>query len=148
VIRLLSVALAFSFLNSAVGEETTRLDAEKYPQETPRKSVASIVKALESRDFDYWISWLVTPAAKERLITQHGSLNSAVIFNADDKHIPRIKAQTETIKKLIGVNKTSEGVNDGVTWFRYSDEDLVLQFERQPDGRWCMNTKIAKGPAK
>ncbi|HYG74427.1 MAG TPA: hypothetical protein VEK08_05420 [Planctomycetota bacterium] len=140
---MLSLALAAN----VSAEETTKLNAEKYPQDTPQNAVKSILKALESRDFDYWISWLVTPAAQRELIERHGSLNSAVLFNADDRHVPRIKAQIEAIRKLREANQTSEGEDNGVKWFRYSGDGRVIQFERQADGRWCMS-RTAKEPAK
>lgn len=136
---LLAMLLAATQLQAAEGAP---LDAGKYPQDTPRKTLNSIVKALEKRDFEYWILHLIVPADSKRIIAKHGSLAGAALMNADDKHTPRIKEQIEVIREMLKADKTSEGTENGVKWVRYKDGDKVLQLDQQPDGRWSMNTRI------
>ena len=126
----------------------TPLDANKYPQDTPKKTLTSIVKALEKRDFEYWIVHLIVPEDTKKLVAKHGSLESVVLMNADDKHAPRIKQQIEIIRDMLKADKVTLGIENGVKWVRYTDDNKVLQLEKQPDGRWCMNTKIAKVESK
>jgi hypothetical protein len=149
-LRFVTIFILLSLLAcvSLRGAESAPLDSNKYPQDTPKKALNSIIKALEKRDFEYWITWLIVPEATKRLVAKHGSLASAALMNADDKHTPRIKQQIEVIHEMLKADKTTEGSENGVKWVRYQDDDKVLQLEQQPDGRWCMNTKIAKTESK
>jgi hypothetical protein len=115
------------------------LNAEKYPQDTPKNALNSILKALEKRDFDYWIVWLIIPDDTKKLIDKHGSLAAVSLMNADDKHTPRIKRQIDAITQMLKIDKMTEGVENGVTYVRYHDDKKILQMEKQPDGRWSMN---------
>ena len=110
--------------------------------------LVAIVKALEKRDYEYWIVHLIVPEDTKKLVAKHGSLESVVLMNADDKHAPRIKQQIEIIRDMLKADKVPLGIENGVKWVRYTDDNKVLQLEKQPDGRWCMNTKIAKVESK
>ena len=141
-VRLTVIAFILVISGLAARAADTPLDAHKYPQDTPKKTLTSIVKALEKRDFEYWIVWLIVPEDTKKLIAKHGSLEAVVLMNADDKHAPRIKQQIEIIRDMLKADKVTEGTENGVTWVRYADDNKILQLEKQPDGRWCMNTKI------
>jgi hypothetical protein len=43
---------------------------------------------------------------------------------------------------MLKSDNTTTGETDGVKWCRYKDGEKVLQLDQQPDGRWCMNTRI------
>ena len=58
-------------------EEAPKLDAAKYPQDTPEHALESVVKALEAEDFGYWLSYIVTPDS--RLFRQLGLYEAPVI---------------------------------------------------------------------
>ena len=119
--------------------ESPKLDAAKYPQDTPKKAMQSILKALEARDFEYWIVWLINPDDTKKLIEKHGSLAAVSLMNADDKHAPRIKRQIDAINEILKNDNFAEGTENGVTYVRFQTEKKILQMEKQPDGRWCMN---------
>lgn len=136
---MLVLILAATSANAAEGAQ---LDANKYPQETPKKTLNSILKALDKRDFEYWIQYLIVPADSKRIIAKHGSLASAVLMNADDKHTARIQQQMEVIREMLKADSSTEGTDNGVKWTRFKDGDKILQLDQQPDGRWCMNTRI------
>lgn len=140
---MILAALAFTASASWCGEGVA-LDAGKYPQDTPKKALTSILKALDKRDFEYWILHLIVPADSKRIIAKHGSLASATLMNADDKHKDRIQEQMQVIREMLKADKTTEGTTEGVKWIRYMDDEKVLQLDQQPDGRWCMNTRITK----
>jgi hypothetical protein len=127
---------------SAPAAEGPPVDAVKYPQDTPKKALQSILRALEKRDFDYWIVWLICPENTKHLIKKHGSIAAVSLMNSDDRHRPRIEQQISAIKEMLKADKVTEGATNGVTWVRYHDEERVLQLEKQPDGRWSMNTHV------
>jgi len=127
---------------AAETSKTPQLDAAKYPQDTPQKALGSLVKALEARDLSYWIAHLITPADTKRLIEKHGGLEGAVRKNSDEKHAARLQDQLALMKQMLAGNAPTEGQENGVQWARFRVEQRVLQFEKQPDGRWCMNARV------
>jgi len=137
----LSGILMFSLLAPAAFslEGAPPLNAEKYPQDTPKNTLNSILKALEKRDFEYWIVWLIIPDDTKKLIDKHGSLAAVSLMNADDKHTPRIKRQMDAITTMLKLDKMTEGTENGVQYVRFHDDKKILQLEKQPDGRWSMN---------
>ena len=120
----------------------TPLNAEKYPQDTPQKALTSLIKSLESKDYGYWVSNLMTPADSKVLLEKHGSLEKAVAFLADEKHSKMMNDNKERMQKMLDANKTTEGDENGVKWVRFHLEEKELQLEKQTDGRWCMNTRF------
>lgn len=118
-------------------------NAEKYPQDTPRKALASLCKALEARDIEYWIAHLIAPEDTKRLVERWGSIASAALMNADNKHAERVKKQCELMKKMLDEERTTSGEEKGAKWVRFHSGQTALQLELQPDGRWCMNTRVS-----
>ncbi|HEY3320444.1 MAG TPA: hypothetical protein VGP72_08255 [Planctomycetota bacterium] len=146
--RLVLGGLAAFFCSTVLAEDTPKLNTEKYPQDTPKAAMQSLIKVLEARDFEYWISWLITPADRERIVKKHGSLLAASIYNADDRHTERIKLQREMMQKMLSAGALTEGEDQDVKWARYKmttpEGERSLQFEKQSDGRWCMNIRSAR----
>jgi isocitrate lyase len=132
--------------SAAIAGETA-LDATAYPQDTPKRALESLVKALEKRDLEYWIAHLISPRDRERLKEKHGGLQQAVEANSGAQHLERIKAQCEVMRQMLADGELKEGEDAGVKWARFKSGQRVLQLERQPDGRWCMNTRVAGEPA-
>jgi len=118
------------------------LDAGKYPQSTPAEALVSIIKALETRDLAYWVGNLILPSDTKRLVEKHGSVENVAARNADPARASKLKSQCELMKKLLETNKTTQGETDGMKWVRYHSDATILQFEKQADGRWYMNTRV------
>lgn len=132
---------------AASGAETP-LSPEKYPQDTPQKALASLVKCLDGKDYGYWISHLMTPQDGKGFLDKHGSLEKAVAFLSDEKHAKMMSDNKDRMQKMLDANKTTEGDENGVKWVRFHLDEKELQLEKQADGRWCMNTRVlgAKKP--
>ena len=143
-LALLAVAGFGVFTEAA---DTPALDCAKYPQDTPQKALASLIKALEAEDYVYSISFLLAPQSTQRLGAKYDSVEKAAAANREPERQQRRKAQCELMKKMLEANATTEGEENGVKWVRFKHEDSVLQLEKQPDGRWCMNTQVGKAAA-
>lgn len=119
-------------------------DAVKYPQDTPENALASIVKSMGSDDFGYFIAWLVTPDSTQRTLDKFKTLAAAV---EDQKTNPAKiggrKALLETIDKIQkDPNKKAHQATDKDEIARFMIDDIsFIQFEKQKDGRWCLNPK-------
>lgn len=134
--------LALAAASAGLAAEGPALDAAKYPQETPQQALRSLIKALEARDFSYWISFLIVPADTKRLVERHGSLEKAAQANADEKLAPRLRAQVALLKEMLAGKAPAEGEDHGAPCARFQVGQTVLQLEKQADGRWCMNTGV------
>jgi hypothetical protein len=128
---------------SVLAADGPALDLQKYPQNTPKDTLSSIISALENRDFQYWIAQLIAPEDAKKLAEKYGSIEKAAAANADEKYMARVANQCETMKKMLEDNKTSEGEENGVKWVRYHYDKKILQLEKQADGRWCMNPRVS-----
>jgi hypothetical protein len=137
-----AVFMAVSFSSGVLATEAPALDAKKYPQDTPQNALASIVKAMESKDFAYWVTWLVVPAVNKKLMETYGSLDKYLEAQAKPERMEKVEAQSKVMKHLLEKNKTIEGESDKVKWVRFElpGEDVILQLEKQEDGRWAMNS--------
>ena len=140
--RSISVLLlAFISASSVFAAELAR-DADKYPQDTPQKALTSIISALEGKNSEYWLTWLVTPESSNHVKEKYGSIEKAIAVHRDEHHAEMIKQRHELMKKMLAENKTTEGEENGVKWTRFHADDKVLELDLQPDGRWCMNMHV------
>jgi hypothetical protein len=144
-IRISAILLAIvGFSSAAFSADEIKVDAAKYPQDTPQKAMESIIKALDTNnDLGYWIAWLVTPDYTQRMIETHKSIDATVAANQDEKHVNGRKQMIAAMKKMLEAKTTTEGESNGVKWFCYKlGESQLVQLEMQKDGRWCQNPKI------
>ena len=132
---------------AAEAAQAPRLNAARYPQDTPQKALESLIKALEAKDIPYWIAFLITPDDAKRLIEKHGSLEGVVNANADERRAARLKTQLELMKQMAG-KPPEEGEEHGVKFARFQAEQKVLQLDKQADGRWCMNIRVSRQPGE
>ena len=141
--KAMCLGLVLCVLSMAVtAADGPALDLQKYPQDTPQNALQSIIKALESKDYSYWIGQLILPEDTKRVSEKHGGVDHAAAKNADPKIAPKMQAQIDALKKLAS-GKTSEVEKSGIKAYRFIDEGRVAQFELQADKRWCMNVKIS-----
>lgn len=117
------------------------LDAVKYPQDTPQNALQTIMKALEAKDYAYWIANLIIPDDSKRIIEKHGGLDKAVAFNGDPARVDKRAKHIEAMKEL-ATGTVSEVEKDGKKLTRFIKNGQVIQFEQQPDKRWCMNVRV------
>jgi hypothetical protein len=125
----------------ALAADGPALDAAKYPQDTPQNAANSIIKAIDANDLEYWVAHLVTPADTKRRVEKNGSIAQAA-KNYAEKQSKQLKAMRDVIEKMLKESKPTEGEENGVKWVRFQLEEKLLQFEKQSDGRWCMNTRV------
>lgn len=117
------------------------LDAQKYPQDTPQNALQSIMKALDAKDYAYWIANLIIPDDSKRITEKHGGLEKAVAYNGDPVRVDKRAKQLEAMRDLIS-GAVSEVEKDGKKITRFIKNGQVIQFEQQPDKRWCMNIRV------
>jgi hypothetical protein len=113
---------------------------EKYGQSTPQKALAAVIAAIEARDFGAYVKQLLDPADQQRLTDKHGSLEKAAEYFADPTRTEFFAQRLEVMRKLSALTPT-EGDLDGVKWAEFRDaqnENYVLRFHQQSDGRWCL----------
>lgn len=127
---------------AAFSGDAPALDAAKYPQDTPQNAIQSIIKALEAKDFTYWIGNLILPEDSKRIAEKHGGLDKAAVANSDPKYSERIAKQIEAMRGLSKDGKVSELEKDGKKIVRFVGTGQVIQFEQQADKRWCMNIRV------
>jgi hypothetical protein len=64
--RTLVVLLGLCFVSTALAEEAARygvaIDAAMYPQGTPQQALASVLKAIEAKRFDYLVAQVADPS--------------------------------------------------------------------------------------
>ena len=119
-----------------------KLDPEKYPQDTPQHALESLIKALDSKDYAYWMVHLMTPFDSNSLLNKHeNSVEKAAAFFSVEKRAALLKDSHDLMQKMLDANKTSEGEEQGVKYARYEADGKMLQLEKEADGRWCMNTR-------
>jgi hypothetical protein len=138
--KLVAVAVLFLGL-SAFASDAPPLDAVKYPQDTPQSAIASIIKALEARDFAYWLGNMILPEESAHIAEKHGGLDKAAAATAEEKNAGKIAMRIALLHNL-EKGKTGETERDGVKLFRFYFEKSVLQLEQQPDKLWRMNAHI------
>ena len=142
------LALALFLCSLLRAAETPALDAARYPQNTPQAAFGSIIKAQAQNDVAYWLSWLITPADKERLLKKYGSVDKVVEKHRDPKFAARIAEQCAIMKKMLAANKVTEGETGGVKWARFAGAQTpdgktrVLQLNKQADGRWVWSLLV------
>lgn len=162
-LRVAIVSLILIAFALFVHAEDERLeDAEKYPQETPEKALASIAKSLEAGDYTYFITWLVTPTDTNVFILgNHAkSVSEAVKKSTINKgqmkglagEIRNILQMIKAFKKvgdedLVGrlTGKHKYGVEErGIIKYPIDSVDSnkateFRQLAKQNDGRWCLD---------
>src|ERR1700742_1750687 len=87
------VAVCFCALTICAQAEDLRYNANKYPQDTPAKALASVKKALESDELGYWMCWLVTPKDKTFI-----TLNYTTIEEAEEAMLTSKQVKAENAK--------------------------------------------------
>lgn len=136
-----AILIAAGAMSAYAGDVAPALDPVKYPQDTPQNAIQSIMKALEAKDFAYWIANLIIPEDSARITEKHGGLDKAVALNGDPKYVERRGKMLETMKTLSAA-KLTELEKDGKKIARFIGTGQVLQFEQQADKRWCMNIRV------
>lgn len=134
-------------------ETGIKLDAVKYPQDTPEKAFESLAKALETNDLAYQIAWLSTPDFTFRMLAKYKSIAATVAANQGEDKVKGRQMLLKSIREMQAAKMTAQSEINGVKCFRFGlGEKLIIQLELQKDGRWCMNprvrekTIITKGP--
>ena len=141
----LVLLLLVASLNAAEG---LALDATKYPQDTPVKSLESMVKALEGQDYGYYISYMVLPDDNKRVLSKYGSLEKYVESKKAPEGAPGMAAMASVMKKLLAEAKPQEGEVDGIKWARFEGDGQLLLLQKLQDGRWVMNLRPTAGGKK
>ena len=91
---------------------------------------------------------MIVTSNKEWLLNKYQTLDKIAEKNNEPAAAEKITKQGATLKQMLKDNQTTEGEEKGVSWVRFHTtglaEKLVLQLEKQPDGRWAMNTRVTK----
>jgi len=136
---ILLAALALCPLLHAADDPA--LDAAKYPQDTPQKAIESIIKALDAKDFAYYVTHLILPADRERLLKKYGTAENYAAAKSEAAQVAAMQAMSDVLKGLQKDSKLSEGEAGGAKWTRFESKKERLQLEKVADGRWAMNLK-------
>ena len=144
------VALFMAFTFCVHAQDAARYNANKYPQDTPEKALASVKKALESDDVAYWIYWLITSRDKTFITLNYNTVEEAADAMLTSK---QVKAENEklvdAIRDLSSRAVTETGEDFGVKWVRLMiDDKNFFQLELQSDRRWCLNLRARSSIVK
>lgn len=110
-------------------------DAKTYPQETAKQALASVLKAIEAKDFRYLVAQLADPAFVEDRVTR-------VYAGKFDEQV----ADTRTRLDALAVKQLTRLAKDG-KW-AVGDDAATLRSDDQPgrgvrmvkkDGRWYLS---------
>ena len=127
--------------------EEPALDAAKYPQDTAAKALDSIIKALDARDFGYYVTHMILPADKERILKKYGTVQKYAEAKSEAAQAEGMKNMADVLKGLQKESKQTEGETGDVKWTRFDAGREKLQLEKLPDGRWAMNLRpLAEAP--
>jgi hypothetical protein len=149
MLNRISAFLLLALVSCAFGLDAPKVDAAKYPQDTPDKALDTMQKVLDTQDYAYWITWVVTPDSTQRTLEKYKTLDAAV--EASKTEEAKVKGRVMTldiIKNVMAAKKTEEGTENGTPFFRFKVDDAsFLQFDKQADGRWCFNPRARTGKA-
>lgn len=152
MIRVASVFAVFfmTFTLSAIGQDKLNYNANKYPQDTPEKALASVKKALESDDVGYWICWLITSRDKTFITLNYNTIEDAAEAMIASKQVRAENAKlADAIRDLSSRAVTETGEDFGVKWVRLMiDDKNFFQLELQSDRRWCLNLRARSTAVK
>jgi hypothetical protein len=139
---------ASASIQVVIPTQTPALDQIKYPQDTPEKALTSIVQSLSFMDIGYWFSWQIRPQDSKWWMDKYGGIEKLVRAKSNEKSIVQFVATKQFMQLMQKTNQTSQGVENGASWFRFHNGKTVVQFEKQSDGRWCMNpyVKVEEDP--
>jgi hypothetical protein len=146
-IRFIAPLCAALFCLVARAADGPALDAAKYPQDTPEKALDSVAKSLEASDLAYWNTYLATPDQLQRMLAKYKTLDAMVAANIDDpKKIAGRKKLVAFLRKMQADKKAPEFLNKEMTATRFNgDHGMFVQFELQPDKRWCFDPQGGAG---
>jgi hypothetical protein len=119
------------------------VDLDKFPQASPKDTLASLVKAIDENRIDYVLAQLADPEFVDRRVQDYGGRFEEVVREAKGKLVDnpatrnRLKRYSRTGEWQEGESDASVGVKDGT--------DRI--FFRKIDNRWYMENR-KKGESK
>jgi hypothetical protein len=143
----LLIATALLICACAHAADEPALDATKYPQDTPQNAVASLIKALDSKDYGYYLAWLLTPGDKERILKKYGTVAKYVEAKSDAEQSAAMKKMADTLRVIEKEGKQTTGETGGAKWTQFSAGKERLHLDLK-DGRWLMNLKPSEAGEK
>jgi hypothetical protein len=141
----LPAVLCAAFLCVAGRAADPALDTVKYPQDTPEKALDSLAKALEANDLGYWMLYIGTPDHLQRMLDKYKTVDAAVAAIANEpQRVAGRKMLAEFIRQLQAGKTAPAAAPDDPKIVQFVGANAhAVQFEQQPDKRWCFNPKPA-----
>ncbi|MBY0230069.1 MAG: hypothetical protein K2W96_12375 [Gemmataceae bacterium] len=113
-------------------------DAKAYPQSTPKEALASVLKAIEARKFDYLVAQLAEPAFIDDRVKRvyDGKFEEQV----DDTRARLDAFVVKQLARLAKEGKWKEGTSEA---FVASEDapDRAARFVKK-DGRWFLRHRF------
>jgi hypothetical protein len=119
-------------------------ESENYPQRTAKEALASVVKAIDGRKYEYLLAQLLDPAYVDRRVQEHDGnfrelvKETAERFNAD----PTILKE---LKRFASQAEWEEGEDTATA--RLKDVKGRAVFLKKIDTRWYMENRQKAEPA-
>jgi hypothetical protein len=113
-------------------------ESENYPQKTAKDALASVVKAIDGRKYEYLLAQLLEPAYVDRRVQDHDGnfrelvKETAERFNAD----PTILKE---LKRFASEAQWEEGEDTATA--RLKDVKARAVFLKKIDSRWYMENR-------
>jgi hypothetical protein len=110
-------------------------DLETYPQGTPRKALASVLKAIDAKKFDYLVAQLADPAFVDARVKRlyGGKFEEQV----EDTRARLDPATIKLLRRFLADGEWTEEKNLAVVRLKDAG-DRVLQLSRKGD-RWFLD---------
>jgi hypothetical protein len=115
-------------------------DAKAYPQTTPKEALASVLKAIDAKDYHYLVAHLADPAFVDDRVKR-------VYAGRFDEQVEDTRARLDAliVKQLTRLSKEGKWAIDP-TAAEVRSEDVPGRFARLvlKDGRWYLTHRFDK----
>jgi hypothetical protein len=109
-------------------------DLQNYPQATPQQALASVLKAVEDKRFDYLLAQLADPAfVDDRVKRLHGGSFEAAVEDSRQRLDP---ATVKLLGRFLKDGKWEERGDQAVARLELIQDRAV--YLRRIDGRWFL----------
>jgi hypothetical protein len=112
-------------------------DLEVYPQDTPQKTLESVIKAIADKKIDYLLAQLADPKFVDARVKMHGSFEEFVKEASD--HLARDPSVVKQLKRFL--KDGNWNVNEPGASAKLKDDKEKGVFLRKVGDRWFLENR-------
>lgn len=117
------------------------VNLEKYPQDDPKQTLRSIIKAAKAGDFEYLVAHLASPKQIDKLLD-----NDEDRFKGLAKQVAQSKGKGMVNALTRHLNEGKWDVRETLAWSTVKDEQEVSL--EKIDNRWFLHNRAVDKPAE